>query len=193
MKHHMIYDFLTHAAIVIDNEFIQKLKENGIDLNEYKPTFPPIVDMNKNRYFQFGVDHAYTKTTFCGKIVLRDIKIHDIDFLTDKFNEEIEFHAKNFASIIKNHPHSDLVFSAMPDCPPFPCVMTCDNHDYFKYRAYIGADLMSNKYTLLFEFDSLFVDRIRETNKDVFVPTSEMNAEELKLYDKQPSRNEHVA
>jgi hypothetical protein len=193
MNKHRIDDFLDYASVVIYKEFTEQLEKNGILLAEYKPTFPPIVEMNKNRSFIQGIDYPYMKDFFCGRMVFEHITDFGLDFLTEEFKEEIKNHANEFSCILKHRPNIDLIFSIMPEVQPFPTILHNDTEMNFKGRAYIGSNWASNDYTMCFDYNCLFVERIRETFKDVFVPTSLMNEEELKLYDKQPSRNEYVA
>lgn len=178
--------------------FIHMAEKYGVDFYNARPTENITKSMIGN-YFVPNVDYAHMKAIHLGKVIFQDIDMEKLihlgieEFFDKDMQKQIDDAAKEFSYISEKYPHSDYIFSMLPDANPFiyQCDMDCDTN--FTARSILGHDLLYNKTSMIFEFYCLFVERWRKTEDDPiygekYQTVGSMTPEEREKFDKQPEK-----
>jgi|GEM_PF-3884993 hypothetical protein len=180
--------------------FLYVLEKNEFDILDYKPTCGATLGL-VGKYLDLTREHPHQLDAVTGKIVVHNKNLSDVKskrieaFFDEDFHQEIEKSAKEFIEIMNSHPDSDVVFSFLPDCPPFlsSCFRDCDTD--LIMRTLYGQTFAISESTFVFDYDYLIVARYREVEPHpvygtTYMPVSQMTAEQREKFDVQPKQPE---
>jgi hypothetical protein len=180
--------------------FLYVLEKNDFNILDYRPTCGSTLEL-VGKHLNLANEHPHQLNAVTGKIVVHDKNLIDLqskrieDFFDDDFHNEIEKSAKEFIGIMKDHPDSDVIFSYLPDCPPFlsSCFRDCETD--LIMRTIYGQTFAMPQSTFVFDYDYLIVTRLREVEPHPvygtsYMPVSQMTAQQRKKFDVQPKQPE---
>jgi hypothetical protein len=151
--------------------FINECEKNKIDFIESKPQREDIAQLNNGQWFLSEKDSPPgLKTFFDGKVLLENVDMNKFkttgiyDFFDDEMKSKLIDCSNHFANEIEKAKYCDLIFSALPDYPPFiyDCIM--DPETNFKSRLVIGHDITTNNYNMVWDFYCILVSKFREVD-----------------------------
>ena len=148
--------FMAYFLNILDNE--------GINLVDYWPVFPPIINWDiYDEHFEF------IKGKHIGWLLVKNRSINELDnksiedFMDDYIKDKLAAEAVKFAQVIKAYPGSDIVFALLPESPPYICGINKDEDTRFAARTTFGTSLKDNKEFIIFDFHAYFVHKYKNT------------------------------
>lgn len=149
--------------------FLNKTGELGVDYQDLKPQMDNIISYNNGSYFFNENDYPNgLKSFFQGCITIEDIDLNKFrsvgiyEFFYEDIKEKLDGVAKHFAEEIEKNKYCDLVFSSLPDAPPFAFDCIMDPETNFKARLIIGYNIAGDTYNARWEFYCLLMSKFRE-------------------------------
>lgn len=141
----------------------------GVDFEESKPQMPNIVRLNESEWFFNETDKPHgLKEFFHGRINIPKLDMDKFriiklpDFFDDDMQGQITDLACYFSQIMKKNKECDLVFSNLPDYPPFIFDCIQDPETNFRSRLVIGKNFADDNYSAIWEFYCLMMAKYRE-------------------------------